>query len=638
MSEMKNILKKNGHLVSIGEEMFDFLSEEEYQIQKKRVAQQINRLDHPEYSIAVLGTWNSGKSSILNRLLFENKEVLPVADCPMTKEITVIRKGSPCLSIHRVLEGVETIATGEKEVFEQLHSVAMLEPDGGDLVLEWNADLLKSGVVAVDTPGLEDTNTERSEKTKKYIDQCNATIIVSTLQNSLSNDLKQFLKKKVFERNKEKFFFLINKCDRYDPEDGEEPPEEMADYVAGQIAEISGLDIEVIKQRIFCVSAKTGSGFDSFEEDFAQFLLSTKTESVIQLVKGNLSQIVKELEFKISIKEASMSEKNEVIEARYEKKKVVLNQFKNGIQHHLDVMTDDFKRLKKKTKNQFSQLIDTIKKELEEIKSGGKGWEKIKSIAYDCRIKKTKNHLDQVDLNDKIEDLQSSLQDDIKSITTKFDIAFESLLKEFGEAEAKITREFEFNTGFSSQVFGAGIGGGIAGSAVTAGVLYVTGGLFSTIITTTTTTASTLPWIGESAFAMWLANHGVFATTLTTTATSVGGVASIAAYSIPGVGVLISATICVVLRKKGSKKIDQVIKDVVESLTSVKHKITTYMGEMSEGTQQKFLEAINEQMRSDECELEALLESKKNQKLSDSDQKIKDHIVIWAKQLAQGEV
>jgi len=637
MSKMKGLLKQNSHLVSVGEEIHNLLSEEEYQIQKKRVVQQINLLSNPEYSIAVLGTWNSGKSSVLNRLLFESREILPVADRPMTQEITLIRKGPPSLSVHRIFKGVETIATGEKEVLEQLHSLSTVETEGGNLILEWDADLLKSGVVAIDTPGLEDENAERSGKTKNYIDQCNATIIVSTLQNSLTNDLKQFLKKKVFERNQEKFFFLINKCDRYDPEDGEETPEEMADYVAGQIAEISGLDIEVIKQRIFCVSAKTGAGFDSFEEAFAQFLLSTKTEAVIQLVQGNLSQVIKELEFKISIKEAAMSAGKKEVQARYENKKKVLKQFESGVQYHLDIMNDEFERLKKKARGKFSQLVDTIKKELEDIKSGGKGWERLQSFAVDRRLRKTKAHLDKADLNEEIDDLQRSIQDDIKRIVDKFNIAFESLLKEFGEADAEITREFEIKEGLSSPS-GVGLGGGVAGSLAIASILSATGGLFSTVVTTTTTTASTLPWIGNTAFAGWLAGHGVAATTLSTTVTTLGGITSIATYGIPGIGVLISATICVVLRKKGSKKIDQVIKDVVDELTSVKRKITDYMGEMGNGSQQKFFEAIEKEKASYKCELEALLESQKNQKLSDSDQKIKDHIAIWAEQLALGEM
>jgi predicted GTPase len=107
------------------------------------------------YSIVVVGEFNRGKSTILNALLAQ--ELLPMDILPATAAIHMLRfSREPVLRAHWRDDRVEDMALSA----ETLKRFASVESADALTYLEIGvpAPILASGVVFIDTPGVDDMN------------------------------------------------------------------------------------------------------------------------------------------------------------------------------------------------------------------------------------------------------------------------------------------------------------------------------------------------------------------------------------------------------------------------------------------------------------------------------------------------
>jgi hypothetical protein len=182
--------------------------------------------DELRLSIGIMGQVKAGKSSFLNALLFEGREVLPVAATPKTANLTRISYGhAPLLTVDFYSQhewaAIETAAAsaGEhsearvardllKMVAEQRVDVAAVLAQGRQSIPATDVDglmdklndyvgengrltaLVKSteiqlpleelkGYDVVDTPGMNDPVPSRTQKTREYMAQCDVVFFLS---------------------------------------------------------------------------------------------------------------------------------------------------------------------------------------------------------------------------------------------------------------------------------------------------------------------------------------------------------------------------------------------------------------------------------------------------------------------------
>lgn len=212
-------------LVAVAQKLTALLKDENLE---KRVSTAIERMRNATFSIGVTGVMNAGKSTMLNALL--GKELLGTAVVPETANLTVIgfnkasyaqvhfwteaqwntieRSASSLGSIEAFVqetkhcfgesfkEWITQEGKSERISLEELgnYTSAKVSDKKCNLVksveLYTDLDLLKDGVVIVDTPGLDDPVVQREEITLSYLNECDVLIhLMNAAQAATQKDV-----------------------------------------------------------------------------------------------------------------------------------------------------------------------------------------------------------------------------------------------------------------------------------------------------------------------------------------------------------------------------------------------------------------------------------------------------------------
>jgi tRNA U34 5-carboxymethylaminomethyl modifying GTPase MnmE/TrmE len=262
------------------------------------------RLNEGRFHLAILGQFKRGKSTLLNAFLGES--ILPTSVVPLTAIPTFVEYGperkitiryhdnrppeeysnKSLDEINKILEAFVT-EEGNPENHLGVLQVEIVHP----------AQILKHGVVLIDTPGIGSTFTHNTQATLNFLPQCDAALFVVSADPPLTEVESQFLQD-VFPKVSH-LFFIFNKID----------------YLNDREKEAAiGFFKKVLKQKIpsaeaypiFCVSARMGldsktssdaslweqSGIDKVENHLVCFLLSEKTRTLLDaLAKKALDTI-----------------------------------------------------------------------------------------------------------------------------------------------------------------------------------------------------------------------------------------------------------------------------------------------------------------------------------------------------------
>jgi GTP-binding protein EngB required for normal cell division len=131
----------------------------------------ISRLESPRYEVAFFGRVSSGKSSLLNFLV--GRSVLPVGVTPVTSVVARLRYGiEPRVLVEfaeepRQITQLERLADYVTETRNPSNAKHVTS-----VTVELSADVLKSGVHLIDTPGLGTLATAGAAQTLAYLPRC----------------------------------------------------------------------------------------------------------------------------------------------------------------------------------------------------------------------------------------------------------------------------------------------------------------------------------------------------------------------------------------------------------------------------------------------------------------------------------
>lgn len=170
-----------------------------------------NKLKDCKFTIAVVGEFSTGKSTFINALLGE--KVLPHGALPTTSAVNMIKYSSDKYAIVNFRNN-----PSEKISIENIRNYITEKNNPGNtkevknVEIYYPLELLRNGIVILDTPGLGSLHKEHQEITYSVIPSCDAVILLTTSVQPYSESTDQFL---VNLKNEigNKIFFVLNMID-----------------------------------------------------------------------------------------------------------------------------------------------------------------------------------------------------------------------------------------------------------------------------------------------------------------------------------------------------------------------------------------------------------------------------------------
>ena len=185
----------------------------------ERCAQAAAQLGAQEFTVAVLGEFKAGKTTLVNALC--GREVLPTATLECTAAVTVIHGATADRSDIAVL----TRTSGDKAVvpLDQLEDSLTVRStrdaaDPAELADVWLSDvpLLRHKVALVDTPGLNAAGLARERATLHFLPKADAVVFVTRADRLLTETEQTFIRERLLEQNLARLFLVVNHADAID--------------------------------------------------------------------------------------------------------------------------------------------------------------------------------------------------------------------------------------------------------------------------------------------------------------------------------------------------------------------------------------------------------------------------------------
>jgi ribosome biogenesis GTPase A len=306
--------------------LLDFLKKRGDETRVQQCEQLMAKLAEDRFTIAVLGQFKRGKSSLLNAII--GRDLLPTGILPLTSVITVVRFGaSERLVIYRKglqFPACDSIAALAEYVTEK-HNPANRK--GIEMVvIELPLPFLRRGLEFVDTPGIASAIKANTETAYSFLPRCDAVLFVTSVDSPLSEaelnllrSIRQFVRK---------IFFILNKIDLLSNEDD---IVQVKEFVKSRlcseigVSEISLISISArhaLEAQARKVAAQLfDSGLLHLQEKLAQFLATERQALFLSTIIDKGSQLAT-----IELQETELS--NKATEASATELKRCLNEVK----------------------------------------------------------------------------------------------------------------------------------------------------------------------------------------------------------------------------------------------------------------------------------------------------------------------
>ena len=198
----------------------------------------VQRLEFPQFEIAVFGRVSSGKSSLLNHIA--GRDVLPVGVTPVTAVPTRLVRGDRSRALVYFAE------MGPRSVDpKELAEYASEEKNRGNhkhvtrITVEIPSQRLREGVILVDTPGIGSLATSGSAETFAYLPRCDLSVVLIDAGSTLNQEDLSLLRD-LYEAGVPAQV-LLSKADLLTAEDRQR----VLQYIRDQLRQELNLDVAV---------------------------------------------------------------------------------------------------------------------------------------------------------------------------------------------------------------------------------------------------------------------------------------------------------------------------------------------------------------------------------------------------------
>jgi len=336
---------------------------------KTHLKQTCLELEQEQFSIVVAGRFSAGKSLLINRA-FLRADILPYKNEPVTCHPVHIVFGEKNQLILRDNEGnaefvAEDTAVGDdqfKDIGDALKKYGAQYGDDHDryqhFELKWNdPEILKKGIVLVDTIGTEDTEERYIKKTFAEMERGSAILFLFNMKQAGTGSERDFIEKYLSKTGK-KLFIILNRSDQMDSD--EDRDEVLVDFKKRfqPFFKEHGIRVE---DRIFMVSAKTGQGLDELRQRLVDFIANDRIKELLLVHTHQLKQTLNVVANQVkSHLQDLQKKKNGDEQALREKQKEI-----ERLEEDLNVREDEIETMKydliDQGKNNLKYEIDDLK-------------------------------------------------------------------------------------------------------------------------------------------------------------------------------------------------------------------------------------------------------------------------------------
>ncbi|HVZ98070.1 MAG TPA: dynamin family protein [Chitinophagaceae bacterium] len=271
------------------------------------------KLAEDRFTLAVLGLFKQGKSTLMNALIGEN--ILPTGVLPLTSVITVLKYG-PQKKL--LIERDAFMFTQEEPVSSLAEYVTEKGNPGNEkhvkkVIAELPSPFLQAGVEFVDTPGVGSSIEANTRTTYSFLPECDAVLFVTGTEAPVTETEIRFLND--IKKYTDRIFFVVNKMDLVSPEE----INEITTFIQKTLRLQGGFE----QVRLFAVSARMGinakekndhnaykkSGLETLENMLTSFMSARKTDAFLKSIVQKLLKIIDDETGKKSFDEAALQNK-----------------------------------------------------------------------------------------------------------------------------------------------------------------------------------------------------------------------------------------------------------------------------------------------------------------------------------------
>jgi len=344
----------------------------DYSDNRKALNQISDRLAIGQFRLAVLGQFKRGKSTLLNALLGDNllpTDILPVTAIPtfisFSEQISVCvhftdGKGKCLYNPSEEMELKDFLAeyVTEKGNPNNLHMVDRVD-------IGHPSDLLRQGVVLIDTPGIGSTHKHNTEVAYQILPQCDAALFLVSPDPPITEVELEYLKK--ICQKLPRTFYLLNKIDYLNDTEMISSLKFLADQLTPLLDGVP---------QILPVSARKGlqarlngdsegwkeSGMYQVDQNLIEFFAREKQQILVdslgRRITDQLNQIC--LQIQLSLKALTLSE--EELRRRVELFRHSLPNVEREKIATRDVLSGDLKRIE----TNLTEEVELIRKRAKE--------------------------------------------------------------------------------------------------------------------------------------------------------------------------------------------------------------------------------------------------------------------------------
>ena len=259
------------------------------------------RLFSGEIHIAIIGQFNRGKSSFINKLI--KKDILPTSVLPLTAIPTEIRFGEQIKAVIEFLDNSEKIAENTDDVREILNDFVSenRNPENkagvSKATLFCDSEFLEGGTIIIDTPGFGSTHIHNTKATLDILPSCDAVFFMLSADLPITQMELNFMKQIIPQSSR--IFFVYNKIDLLSEED----LKTTSEFIVQTIKEKLKIDIG---SWFLAVSAKTEAGMDVISNEVMGFLRKEKFFSLSQAIERKLFLAFNAISEEINIQKTAL--------------------------------------------------------------------------------------------------------------------------------------------------------------------------------------------------------------------------------------------------------------------------------------------------------------------------------------------
>lgn len=322
-------------------------------IRLKQCDELMVKLAEDRFTLAVLGQFKRGKSSLMNAII--GRELLPVGVLPLTSAITVLRYGPKERLLVTRIE--EQLPWPEEFPVERLAEFVTERENPGNAkrvktaCVEMPVPFLRRGLEFVDTPGVGSAIEANTATTMNFLPECDAVLFVTSVDSPFTRVELDFLES--IRQHVRKIFFIVNKTDLL----GADERHEVLNFVGDTIRKQVGTgDV-----KIFPVSSKLGlvaksdgdwsdgleSGLMDLETTLARFLSGEKTSVFLMAIIERALWLLEQEAIEVGLRaqadelpEKILVERLEQVSAKWENRKAERRQIFERLQQRILAQVD----------------------------------------------------------------------------------------------------------------------------------------------------------------------------------------------------------------------------------------------------------------------------------------------------------